>query len=118
MFIEMMGVNRSSFVKVHWLNSNVNLPRAGCLFVDVRGDFKWQFLSLMMRRKARRKIRGGVRISICVADDLFTHNLMHTHTAVCDEEWSLGILGREGIINVLRSCVIQSDAINNDTTCS
>lgn len=32
---------------------------------------------------------------------IYSHTISCTHTAVCDEEWSLGILGREGIINVL-----------------
>lgn len=66
------------FLKVHWLNSNVNLPRAGCLFVVVKSDFKWQFLSLMMGWKARRKIKRGDRISICMANDPLTYNLMYT----------------------------------------
>lgn len=48
MFMEMMGVNWFSFLKVHWLNSKINLPTARCLFVDTQSDFKWQFLSLMM----------------------------------------------------------------------
>lgn len=46
--MEKMGVNCSSFLKVHWFNSNVNLLRAECLFVVVTSDFKWQLLSLMM----------------------------------------------------------------------
>lgn len=117
MFTEKMGVSRSSFLKVHWLDSNVNLPGVGCLFVDVSSDFKWQFLSLM-RWVTRRKIKGGGRISICLANDLLTHSLMRIHNAVWDEGWSLGILGREGIINVSGSCVLQPYVTNNAATCS
>lgn len=81
------------FLKAHWFNSNVNLPRAGCLFVVVRSDFQWQFLSLMMGWKARRKMKGRGRISICVANDLLTRDLMHTHRCL----WWRMVTGNPGL---------------------
>lgn len=47
---------------------------------------------------------------------IYSHPISRIHTAVCDEGWSLGILEREGIINVLLSSVLQSYVVNNAAT--
>lgn len=78
MFTKMMGVNQSSFLKVHWLNSNANLPRAGHLFVDVRSELQVA-IPVINDGVRRRNIKGGGRITIYLANDLLTHNLMCTH---------------------------------------
>lgn len=107
-------VNCFSFLKVHWLNSKISLPTAGCLFVDIKSDFKWQFLSLMMGWKQGEKLKEEAEFQ-CQANDLLTLNPTRTRCCL----WWRKVIGNTGEgenyeCSVI--CVLQSYVMNNAAT--